>query len=117
VSDGEDVSTPELVRRVAHALEVPSRLMPFPISLMCLAGKLLDGNFGFWILNFGLFRSKSIQNPEFKTQNRFTGAVNRLTGSLTVDSSRIRHELGWVPPFTMDEGLGETARWFRKKQC
>jgi nucleoside-diphosphate-sugar epimerase len=41
-----------------------------------------------------------------------SGAVNRLTGSLTVDSSKIRLELGWTPPFTMDEGLKETAKWF-----
>jgi nucleoside-diphosphate-sugar epimerase len=111
LSDGEDVSTPELIRRVAHALKVPARQFSFPTSLMRMAGKILDGN-------FGLFKSKTektIQNLEFKTQNRFTGAVNRLTGSLTVDSSKIRRELGWVPPFTMDEGLAETAGWFKNK--
>jgi UDP-glucose 4-epimerase len=42
-----------------------------------------------------------------------SGAVNRLTASLTVDSSRIRNELGWKPPYTMAEGLAETARWFK----
>lgn len=111
VSDGEDVSTPELVCRVARALGVRVRLMPFPVLLMKLAGKLLD-NFGFWIVNIGLFGSKA----EKRIHNyRFTGAVNRLTGSLTVDSSKIRQELGWVPPFTMEEGLLETAAWFRGK--
>lgn len=118
VSDGEDVSTPELIRRVAHALKVPARQFSFPTSLMRMAGKILDGNFKFWILNFGLFKSKTkkpIQNLEFKTHNRFTGAVNRLTGSLTVDSSKIRRELGWVPPFTMEEGLRETAEWFKRQ--
>jgi nucleoside-diphosphate-sugar epimerase len=40
-------------------------------------------------------------------------AVNRLMGSLTVDCSKIRRELGWRPPFTMDEGLRETASWFK----
>jgi nucleoside-diphosphate-sugar epimerase len=84
VSDGEDASTPELIRRTAKALGVPAWLLPFPVSLMRLAGKL--------------------------TGRR--GAVNRLTGSLTVDSSKIRRELGWVPPFTMEEGLLETAAWF-----
>lgn len=87
VSDGEDVSTPELIRRTTSALGVPARLLPFPVSFMKLAGKL---------------SGKS-------------GAVNRLTGSLTVDSSKIRQELGWVSPFTMEEGLRETARWFRKQ--
>jgi nucleoside-diphosphate-sugar epimerase len=84
VSDGEDVSTPELIRRTARALGVPARLLPFPVSLMKLAGKLTGK----------------------------IGAVNRLTGSLTVDSSKIRQELGWKPPFTMEQGLRETVRWF-----
>jgi len=113
VSDGEDVSTPELVRRVARALEVPARLIPFPISLMRLAGKVLD--FGFWILNFKLFKSRAC-NSESKIQHsKFTASVNRLTGSLTVNSLKIRRELGWEPPFTMEEGLAETAGWFRKQ--
>jgi len=45
-----------------------------------------------------------------------TAAVDRLLGSLVVDSGKIRRELGWKPPFTMEQGLAETARWFRK-QC
>jgi nucleoside-diphosphate-sugar epimerase len=89
VSDGEDVSTPELIRRTAAALGVPARLLPFPVSLMKLAGKVTGKS----------------------------GAVNRLTGSLTVDSSKIRRELGWVPPFTMEVGLLETAAWFKGKYC
>lgn len=115
VSDSEDVSTPELIRRVAHALQVPARLLPFPVSLMHLAGKILDGNFGFRILNFGLFKPKAL-NSESKIQNsKFTASVDRLTGSLTLDSSKIRRELGWVPPFSMDEGLRETAEWFKRQ--
>lgn len=85
VSDGEDVSTPELIRQTATALGVPARLLPFPVSLMRLAGKLTGKS----------------------------GAVNRLTGSLTLDSSKIRRELGWVPPFRMKEGLRGTAEWFK----
>ncbi len=86
VSDGEDVSTPELIRRTASALGVPARLIPYPPSLMRIAGKLTGKS----------------------------AAVNRLTGSLTVDSSKIRRELGWKPPFTMEEGLRETARWYKE---
>lgn len=85
VSDGQDISTPELVRGVAAALDVPARLLPFPVSLMRLAGKLSGKN----------------------------AAVDRLTGSLTVDGTKIRQELDWVPPFTMEEGLRETAEWFK----
>jgi nucleoside-diphosphate-sugar epimerase len=88
VSDGEDVSTPKLVRQIASALGVPARLLPFPVSLMRLAAKLTGKS----------------------------GAVHRLTGSLTVDSSKIRRELDWKPPFTMEEGLQETAAWFNKRQ-
>ena len=86
VSDGEDISTPELVRRTATALGVPVRLFPVPLALMCLAG-ILAGK---------------------------SAAVNRLTGSLAVDSSRIRRELGWTPPYAMEEGLRVTAEWFLK---
>lgn len=89
VSDGQDVSTPELIRQTASSLGVPARLLSFPASLMRLAGKL---------------SGKS-------------DAVNRLMGSLTVDSSKIRRELGWKPPFTMEQGLRETAEWFSKRQA
>lgn len=85
VSDGEDVSTPGLIRRTASALEVSAHLLPFPPYLMRLAGKLVGKS----------------------------SAVDRLTGSLTVDSSKIRRDLGWKPPFTMAEGLLETAKWFK----
>ena len=87
VSDGEDVSTPELIRRTASALGVPTRLFSVPVPLMKLVGELTGKS----------------------------SAINRLTGSLTVDSSKIQQELGWVPPFTMEEGLGETARWFKNR--
>lgn len=86
VSDGVDVSTPQLIRQVATALDRPARLLPFPLSLMRLAGKLTG---------------KSM-------------AVDRLLGSLVVDSSKIRRELRWKPPFTMAQGLRETATWFKK---
>lgn len=88
VSDGEDVSTPELIRRVASALGRRARLFPFPPAVMGVAGRLLGKS----------------------------AAVERLVGSLQVDSSKISRELGWKPPFTMEQGLAETARWFRK-QC
>ena len=114
VSDGDDVSTPELVRRVARALGVPCWLLPLPVSWMKCSAGILD-NFGFLILNFKLLRSKA-GNSKFKIQNsKFTATVNRLIGSLSVDSSKIRQELGWKPPFTMEEGLRETAEWFKRQ--
>ena len=87
LSDGEDVSTPELIRRVAHALDVHTRLVPVPQIVLQLAGAMLGK----------------------------VGVVKRLVGSLTVDSSNIRRELSWEPPFTLEEGLNETAKWFKSQ--
>ena len=88
VSDGEEVSTPELIRRLADALGCPARLFPLPPALMRLACALTGR----------------------------TAAVDRLLGSLAVDDSKIRKELGWKPPFTMAEGLKETAEWYKKEK-
>ena len=84
VSDGDVVSTPELIQRVAAAMGVPPRLFSVPVSFMQLGGTL--------------------------TGKR--AAVDRLVKSLVVDDSDIRNELGWIRPFTMDEGLRETTKWF-----
>jgi nucleoside-diphosphate-sugar epimerase len=86
VRDGEDVSTPELVRRLARALGVKPRLFPVPPSWLSFAGQL--------------------------TGRR--DAVDRLIGSLAIDDAKIREALGWVPPYTLDEGLEATARWFKE---
>ena len=87
VSDGEDISTPELIRKVSAALGRPARLFPFPPSLMRFTGKLLGKS----------------------------DAVERLVGSLTIDSSKIQRELGWKPPYTMEQGLKETAEWYKRQ--
>jgi len=87
VRDGEDVSTPELVRRLGRHLGRPARLFALPTPLLESLGGL--------------------------TGRR--ADVQRLTGSLTVDDSRIRRELGWVPPRTLDEGLAPMTRaWLDK---
>jgi nucleoside-diphosphate-sugar epimerase len=87
VSDGEDVSTPELVRRIARALGRPARLFPFPVALLRAAG--------------GLAGQRQ--------------AVDRLTGDLTIDASPIRAALDWRAPFSMESGLAETAAWYRAR--
>lgn len=84
VSDGEDVSTSGLVRRMAAALGRPARLLPVPPALLRFAARLA----------------------------KKSALAIRLLDSLTVDSSAIRRELGWSPPFTLDEGLRETAAWY-----
>jgi nucleoside-diphosphate-sugar epimerase len=86
VSDGDDLSTPGLARRLAQALGVPSRLLPVPVALLSLAGAMTGKS----------------------------AAVDRLVGSLQLDTSAIRETLAWTPPFGVDQGLQETARWFRR---
>ncbi len=88
VSDNELVSTPQLVRELAHALGKKSLVLPFPIFLM----KFLAWLFG-----------KST-------------TVDRLTQSLVIDISKIRKELDWEPPHTMEQGLIATAEWFKSKE-
>jgi len=83
-SDGEDVSTRELIKRLAGFLNRTARFLPIPASIMRLAGKLL----------------------------RREGAVNRLLDSLTIDSTKARLKLDWAPPLSLDEGLAGTARWY-----
>ncbi len=83
--DGEDISTPELIRRLRAALDRPARLVAVaPSSLRRLAG--IIGR---------------------------KGAAVRLFDSLTVDDGLIRSSLGWSPPLRLDEGLKLTAEWYR----
>ena len=81
LDDGVAVSTPKLIRRLAHAMGRPARLLAVPVGALEFAGALLGKR----------------------------AAVARLTGSLYVDSSAIRSRLGWVPPFSMEAGLAATV--------
>jgi nucleoside-diphosphate-sugar epimerase len=87
LSDGEDVSTPELVQRIARALKVNARLWPVPAWALRLGGAVLGRSAG----------------------------VERLVGSLQADASCARTVLGWAPPFTLDQGLEHTAQWYRER--
>lgn len=84
VSDGEDISTSDMLRRLGAAMGCPARLFPFPPRLLELGGRLTG---------------KSEQ-------------VERLLGSLQVNSSKIRRDLDWTPPYTLQQGLQATAAWF-----
>ena len=77
VSDGHDMSTTELVRGMAHAADVPDRLLSVPVWALQAAARLLGKG----------------------------DAVQRLCGSLQVDISKARSLLGWNPPVSVDEGL------------
>jgi nucleoside-diphosphate-sugar epimerase len=81
VSDGEDLSTTELLRRLAAALGQPARLIP-------VSAKVLD-----W--GARLFGKGDV--------------ARRLCGNLQVDISKTRELLGWEPPITVEEGLRRVA--------
>jgi nucleoside-diphosphate-sugar epimerase len=84
VSDGQDVSTPDLIRMIAGAMGKKVRLFPCPVPLLKIIGKVAG---------------KSDE-------------MERLTGSLQIDTAKIRRELSWTPPFTMEQGIRMTADWF-----
>jgi len=77
VSDGQDLSTPELLRMIANAMGRPVRLFPVPVPILRFAGRALGR------LN----------------------EVDRLVGSLQVDSSATCELLGWTPPVSVEEGI------------
>ncbi len=77
VSDGEDVSTTDLLRRMGQAMGHPARLIPVPVSWLKLAAALLGKQ----------------------------DAAQRLCGSLQVDIEKTRGLLGWAPPLSLDQGL------------
>ena len=81
VSDGQDISSPNLVRGLAQALGVAARLVPVPVSALQFVGRA-----------FG--RGDVIQ---------------RVCGNLRVDISKARRVLAWQPPVSMEEGLRRTV--------
>jgi nucleoside-diphosphate-sugar epimerase len=85
LADGDDISTPDLVRLLANGMAVPAYLFACPPVLLRLAGKLTG-----------------------KSQQ-----LERLLGSLRINNDKIRTELNWVPPYTVRQGLRATAQWYR----
>lgn len=87
VADGEDLSTPELFRRMGEALGKPSRLLSMPV----------------WMLEIGacLLGRRTV--------------AQRLCGSLQVEMSKARTLLGWEPPQSVDQALRLTAHHFLEK--
>lgn len=82
LSDHAPVSPPDLLRRLAGAMERQSRLLPFPVSLLRLAGRVTGRS----------------------------GEIDRLAGDFRINDSAIRAH--WQPPFSMEQGLKTTAEWF-----
>lgn len=77
VSDGQDLSTTELLNGMAKAAGVPSRLLPIPVWALQTAASVLGKG----------------------------DVIQRLCGNLQVDISKARNLLGWVPPISVEEGL------------
>ncbi len=84
VSDDDDLSTSDLIRRLGYALGRPARLIAVPESILAFTGTLLG------------IRSIS----------------QRLCGSLRVDISKTKQLLNWLPIVTVDEGLHRAAKGF-----
>ena len=84
VSDGEDLSTAELIRRIGSAMSRRTRLIPIPVPLLRVMSVLAG------------------RRTEFE----------RLCESLTVVISMTQAALEWIPPISVAEGLSRTARWY-----
>ena len=81
VSDGHDLSTPALIAGLSQAMGAHPRLWPVPVAGLLLAGRLAGKG----------------------------GTVARLVQSLQVDIAHTRAQLGWVPPFTVEQGLAQAV--------
>lgn len=89
VSDGVDLSTTQLLRRLSSALGKPARLLPVPEWMLKLAASSLGRQ----------------------------AAVQRICGSLQVDISKNRELLGWAPPINIDKAMRQTAGHYLDKQA
>ena len=87
VSDGEDVSTTMLVEKISHALGRSNRSFYIPPGLLRVATAAL----------------------------RKTSLMNRLFGTLRVNDQKLRDELNWIPPYSMEHGLRATTDWYRER--
>ncbi len=80
ISDGQDISTPELIQGIAKAAGIRAHVLPVPVWVLMCAGKLTGKS----------------------------NAVQRLCGNLQIDSTKARSLLGWRPVVSFHEGLRRT---------
>lgn len=84
VSDDHDLSTPQLISLIAAGMNIDARLFRCPLAALLGLSKIIgNGN-----------------------------EMKRMVESLSVDCSCIKRQLQWVPPFTVEQGIRETAQWF-----
>lgn len=98
VSDGEDLSTPELIRRIALALGRHPRLVRVPPPALRAVG-------GTGYLLSRIFRFHYTSD-----------SLNAVLGSLFVDTSKLQHMTGYNPTVSVNEGLAQTASWLRARR-
>jgi nucleoside-diphosphate-sugar epimerase len=89
VSDGAPVSIAELIGAIADAMGRPSRLWYLPAGLLRFLGRLAGK----------------------------TAELERLLGSLEVDSAAFATDTGWVPPYTFQDGIMETVAAYRERSA
>ena len=77
VSDGNDLSTPQLVRMIANSMGCSVHLFPVPVTLIRFLGSLLG------------------RLDDF----------DRLLGSMQIDNTFSCEILGWDPPVSVEEGI------------
>lgn len=87
IADDNAPSVTELLRMLGDALGKPARLFPVPDGLLRALGKLTGRS----------------------------AAIDRLTGSLQVDTRHIKRVLGWQPQYSTRQGLEATAAWYRSR--
>lgn len=89
VSDGEDLSTTDLLRQVARSLGKPARLIPVPVWLLKTVASLLG-------------------------KKAFS---QRLCGSLQVDISKTCTMLDWTPPMGVEAAMNKTVGYFLERKA
>jgi nucleoside-diphosphate-sugar epimerase len=87
ISDGEDLSTPELASKLAKLMFQRPAFFPFPPALLRFAASCLGRR----------------------------GEMERLTGSLQLDINPATTHLNWRPPVSVDEGLAETVAAYKRR--
>jgi len=88
VSDGYDLSTPQLIGLMAEGMNRPARLLSVPVVVLQATCSLLGKR----------------------------GEIDRLVGSLQVDSGQTQAQLGWTPPVPVEDGVREMARCYARLQ-
>jgi len=84
-ADAQDMSTPQLITEIGRALGKPARMVGVPVGLLQLGGAITG----------------------------MGAEIGRLVDSLVVDASETRERLSWRAPFSVQEGIAATVRWYR----